>query len=115
MALLIPDPNVVVVELTRPFSSQNTLEAFDQLYALHYPTVRRLESEMEHFHNAHRELFAPVACELFDRASQGKIILGDDFIDNFYQRTHWLYEKTKQIRKEYERQYRATSNLVKMI
>ena len=115
MALLVTDPEVVQLELKREFSSRNTLEAFELLYTLHYPAVLRLESEMEHFYKAHRELLAPVTNELFDRAAQGKIIIGDDFIDNFYQRTQWLFEKTKLIRKEYERQYRATSNLVKMI
>ena len=115
MASLVTDPELVQLELRRQFSSQATLEAFDFLYSLHYPAVLRLENEMEHFYNAHRELLAPVTSELFDRAAQGKIIIGDDFIDNFYQRTHWLFEKTKLIRKEYERQYRATSNLVKMM
>ena len=115
MALLISDPEIVETELKKHFSCQNTLEAFESLYSLHYPAVRKLENEMEHFHDVHRELLAPVTSELFERAAQGKIIIGDDFIDNFYQRSHWLLEKTKLIRKEYERQYRATLNLVKMI
>lgn len=115
MALLISDPEIVDTELKRHFSSKDTLEAFDRLYAQCYPSVHRLEHEMEHFYHAHRDLLAPVTNELFDRAAHGKIIIGDDFIDNFYQRSRWLLEKTRLIRQEYERQYRATANLVNMI
>lgn len=106
------DPEIVFQSNLAP---SNVEHAIDALYTSYYKGVRNFEGDMRALHDHYLTLISPASAELCRRASSGRILICEDFLQSIHARSAHMADEATRIRISFERQHRAALELAKMI
>lgn len=106
------DPELVF-DLDR--APKDAIAAIDQLYSGYYKDVRRFERNMRDMHRNYLSIISPVAAEICRRSAQGRMVIGEDFLQGFHARSAHIADEATRIRISFERQHKAALDLASLV
>lgn len=113
MSHIVPLDPELVFEADR--APSDPVCAIDQLYGGYYKEVRNFERDMRDMHRSYLSIISPIAAEICRRSAQGRILIGDDFLQGFHARSAHIADEATRIRISFERQHRAALDLAKLV